>query len=131
MMIAIERASTLELVDTNSGVTPASRRRWPDDLKRRIVEECRAPGASVSVIARRYDVNANQLFKWRRQYEASSSGRSVTAAGVRLVPVALRAAEPVPVRSGTLEVELPGGARIRATGPVDAGLLGQVLAALR
>jgi len=85
----------------------------------------------VSVVARRYDVNANQLFKWLRQYEASSPGQCVGSVGVRLVPVALRAAEPAALRSGTLEVELPGGARIRATGMVDAGLLGQVLAALR
>jgi transposase len=131
MMSANEQASTLALVDTNDGVTPASRRRWPEELKRRMVEESRAPGASVSVVARRYDVNANQLFKWRRQYEASSSDRCVGTPGVRLVPVALCAAEPAPVRGGTLEVDLPCGARIRAIGVVDAGLLGQVLAALR
>lgn len=96
-----------------------------------MVEECLAPGASVSLVARRYDVTANQLFKWRRQYEASSSGGSVASASVRLVPVALRTAAPAAERSGTLEVDLPSGARIRATGLVDAGLLGQVLAALR
>jgi transposase-like protein len=26
-----------------------------------------APGASVSIVARRHDVNSNQLFRWRRQ----------------------------------------------------------------
>jgi hypothetical protein len=25
------------------------------------------PGASVSIVARRHDVNSNQLFRWRRQ----------------------------------------------------------------
>jgi len=36
-------------------------------LKRQIVAETQEPGASVSVVARRHDVNANQLFKWRRE----------------------------------------------------------------
>ena len=31
------------------------------------------PGASVSVVARRYDVNANQVFRWRRLDERSGS----------------------------------------------------------
>jgi transposase len=46
------------------------RRKWTAEQKRRIVEETRAPGASVSVVARRYDINANLLFKWKRRQEA-------------------------------------------------------------
>ena len=46
------------------------RRRWAVEQKRRIVEETRACGASVSVVARRYDINANLLFKWKREAEA-------------------------------------------------------------
>jgi hypothetical protein len=38
------------------------------DLKRRIVEETFAPGASVSIVARRHDVNANLVFDWRKKY---------------------------------------------------------------
>ena len=48
----------------------AGRRKWTAEQKRRIVEETRAPGASVSVVARRYDINANLLFKWKRHEEA-------------------------------------------------------------
>ena len=48
----------------------AGRRKWTAEQKRRIVEETRAPGASVSVVARRYDINANLLFKWMRHEEA-------------------------------------------------------------
>ncbi len=33
-------------------------------LKRRIVAQTRVPGVSVSQVARRYDVNANMVFKW-------------------------------------------------------------------
>jgi len=52
------------------------RRRWTSEQKQRIVEETRAPGASVSVVARRYDINANLLFKWKRQDEAAGPGVS-------------------------------------------------------
>ena len=44
------------------------RRRWSEAQKRRIVTESYQPGISVSVVARRYDVNANLVFSWRRQY---------------------------------------------------------------
>jgi transposase-like protein len=55
-------------------------------LKRQIVGETRAPGASVSVVARRYDVNVKQVFKWRQRYEARRR-----AGDGGLVPVALAA----------------------------------------
>jgi len=41
---------------------------WTLADKVRIVEETLVAGASVSVVARRHDVNANQVFGWRRQY---------------------------------------------------------------
>jgi transposase len=47
------------------------RRKWTAEQKQRIVEETRAPSASVSVVARRYDINANLLFKWKRHEEAA------------------------------------------------------------
>ena len=40
------------------------RRSWSDDEKRRIVGQTRVAGVSVSQVARRYDVNANQVFNW-------------------------------------------------------------------
>jgi transposase-like protein len=45
--------------------TSTGRRRnrsWAEALKREIVAASFAPGSSVSVVARRYDVNANQVF---------------------------------------------------------------------
>ena len=42
------------------------RRRWSEAEKSRIVAESHEPGVSVSVVARRNDVNANLVFTWRR-----------------------------------------------------------------
>ncbi len=42
------------------------RRHWDDDEKREIVAQTRVSGVSVSRVARRYDVNANLVFKWIR-----------------------------------------------------------------
>ncbi len=61
------------------------RRRRTDEEKRRIVEETLATGTSVSVVARRHDVNANQVFAWRRQYQRGELGDGKTIA--TLVPV--------------------------------------------
>src|SRR4051795_3853590 len=47
-----------------------ARRSWSADEKRRIVEESFRPGASVAVVARRHDLNANLLFTWRRHDQA-------------------------------------------------------------
>ncbi len=53
-----------------------------------IVAETRAPGASVSVVARRHDLNANLLFKWNRQDEADELGGPLVATeALELVPI--------------------------------------------
>jgi len=54
--------------DGDEVVPRRRRRRWSDEEKRRIVAACREPGVSVSEVARRFDVNANQVFTWRRQF---------------------------------------------------------------
>ena len=47
-----------------------TRRRWPIEQKRRIVEATFAPGASIAQVAREHGVNANQIHSWRRLYQA-------------------------------------------------------------
>ena len=117
--------STCEQVDTNGAAVAedspiaGGRRRWPDALKRRIVAETLEPGASVSVVARRHDINANQVFKWRR-------GFAVVATDAGLVPVRVAPASPS-AGAGLIEVDLASGTRVRISGTVDAAVLRQVL----
>ena len=42
------------------------RRRWTPEEKRALLEEAEYLGSSVSAVARKYGVNPNQLFHWRK-----------------------------------------------------------------
>jgi len=61
------------------------RRRRTDEEKQRIVEETMVGGTSVSIVARRHNVNANQVFARKRQYRDGVLGSS--KAETTLVPV--------------------------------------------
>jgi hypothetical protein len=62
-----------------------TRRRHDAELKRRVLEECAAPGASVANVAMAHGLNANLVHKWRRQAHPSvlpSTQAFVPVAGV-------------------------------------------------
>jgi len=65
-------------------------RSWPEALKREIVAASFAPGSSVSIVARQYDVNANQVFNWRKRYSDDPRGSAVPSAP-QLIPVLVTA----------------------------------------
>jgi transposase len=103
-------------------------------LKRQIVAETEEPGASVSIVARRHDVNANQLFQWRRKLLPKEQGEIENG---RMVPVEI---EPVPERrerrrrveaSGFIEIAFGNGARVRVRGEVSPRTIRQVIELLR
>ncbi len=99
-----------------------SRRRWSEDFKRRVVAEAAAPGASAAAVARRYDLNANLLFNWKRRYEVSG----------QFLPVAISEPSPPAPRVGdgptdspvspacSIEITLANGHRIVVRGGVDS-----------
>jgi transposase len=93
--------------------------------RRQIVEETLKPGASVALVARAHDVNTNQVFKWRRQYQ---QGQLEVATSTALLPVKVSDAVPTvqprrrrkagAKRTGIIDIDL-GHARVRIEGPAD------------
>jgi transposase len=53
-------------------VSPKGKRSFDPDGKRRLVEACRRPGASLAGLALKAGVNANQLRKWVEMYRKVS-----------------------------------------------------------
>jgi transposase len=124
-------------VDTNGEKRRRQNKRWPDALKREIVAATDLPGASVSVVARQYDVNANQVFRWRRLAEKSGSTTpSSSSSSSGLVPVRIKP-EPdeKPARavgdSIEIEIEVGGDCRVRVGPSFDGRALKRVLDVLR
>src|SRR5437879_5467697 len=96
MAATANEVSTNGLVDTKQS-RPAKRRDWPEELKRQMVAETLEAGSSVSIVARRHDVNTNQLFKWRREL-LPKEPRAETEGGP-MVPVEIvPEPEPLPRR---------------------------------
>jgi transposase len=132
--------------DDDRAQAVTGKRRWAIGEKRRIVEETFAPGTSVSVVARRHNVNANQVFSWRTQYRRGDLSETVSAGLMRIgmfdaggvirpvpVPPEPVMASPVMSRpsSGIIEIELIGGIKVRVDGDVDESHLRRVLAVIR
>jgi transposase len=118
------------------------RQRHSIEQKRRIVEETHVRGASVATVARRHQVNANQVFAWRQLYR---QGLLEEKAAAEMLPVKVTTPTVLPTEhsrgrpspstqrrcpSGCIEIELPGGACIRVHGPVDRRALKHVVALL-
>jgi transposase len=115
------------------GTTATGRRhkRWPEALKREIVAASLAPGASVSIVARQYDVNANQVFSWRKRYREDARAPPNSTVP-QLVPVVITAeqdavaAQP-PVVTEKIEIDVSGKYRIRVACGFDGQALRRVL----
>jgi transposase len=118
------------------GATATKRRNrsWPEALKREIVAASYAPGSSVSIVARHYDVNANQVFSWRKRYRDDSRAPAVSSVP-QLIPVMVTAerdavaTQPSAVAE-TIEIDLAGKYRVRVSSGVDAQALRRVLEVL-
>ena len=122
--------STKSVMGTTATGRPGNRS-WPEELKREIVAASLAPGSSVSMVARHYDVNANQVFGWRKRYRDEPHGPAVPSAP-QLIPVMVTA-EPDAVATQpstvveTIEIDVAGGYRVRVGSGVNAQALRLVL----
>jgi transposase len=116
---------------------PGRRRRWSAEEKARVVAETLVPGASVSEVARRWQLCAQQVFGWRRQARIDVSDQapapvSCAPAFVPIISAAVTAAKPVAATSAAaiIEIELTG-AVVRVVSGTDTTLLSAVLRAVR
>lgn len=122
------------------------RRQHERGFKDELVRQSLQPGASVSAIALNNGINANMLFKWRREHLRAASPRVTPAVllpvevapatstdtppqtSTPLLPTALTK-QPLP-RGGVIELEV-AGVQVRLRGFVDEASLCSVLRALR
>jgi len=116
------------------GITATGRRHnhsWPEALKREIVAASFAPGAAVSMVARHYNVNANQVFSWRKRYRDDPRAPAGGSAP-QLIPVTVTAetaavATTPSTVTETIEIDFAGKYGVRVGNGVDAQALRRVL----
>ena len=116
-------------IGENKRDSKRTRRRFSLATKKQMVAETLKDGASVSLVARRYNVNTNQLFKWRNLLQDELLGRATTPAPA-LIPIQLStpvATTPRPRERTTtgseLEIRLRDGHQLTLRGAVDTEAL--------
>lgn len=113
---------------------PVRRRRWTADEKAQILMESLAPGARISDVARRHNLNRGLLQAWRRQAQRSTPTDRPKPAFVPIccsddvapAPVTLPMPSEALASPGVIELET-GSLRVRFSGPVDTAALRLVL----
>jgi len=111
---------------------PTGRRRWPGEVKGRIVAETLRPGATVAEVARRHGLKAQHLSTWRR---LAREGKIVVPGdalddGPMFARVEI-APEPVSRPcSGFVAIDF-GEVTIRLPGDTPAGRIAEIAHALR
>jgi transposase len=118
-------------MDTKGSRGGRRRRSWSDALKREIVEATFEPGASVSIVARRFDVNANQVFSWRKRFLGEARSPAAPPAP-QLIPVTI-STEPAPAAAKPsagvekIEIDVGGKYRVHIGGDFDKHALRRLL----
>lgn len=155
-MQTLDGVHQLEMVHTMTtaeGVTGTARRQHDRPFKAELVRRCLVPGASVAAVALGGGINANLLFKWRRDHLRATRSSYAPSASSVLVPVhrapgggggdglqslmvpstsipTAVSAQRVARSTGVIELDI-AGAQLRLRGPVDEASLRSVLRALR
>src|SRR4029077_15690897 len=109
------RDSAMSRLEVMSG--PERRRRWSAEEKRSIVAEAFALGASVCEVARRRDVVAGQIYRWRNELRSAAAGFAEVVVAPEPSPPSERARTDAPV----LEIEFGRDIRVRIAATVPTG----------
>ena len=123
---------------------------FPVEFKKSLAQRACEPGVSVSQLAQQHGVNANMLFKWRRQWEAglldapadlqamlpvtvieaSAPAAPAITAKPLAAPVARPEARTDNVRRGMIEIQF-ADATIRCDGHADLPTVSAIIGMLR
>lgn len=107
-----------------------ARRQFSADFKRQVVAETHTPGTSVSVVARRHDINANLLFRWRDDPRYAFQEQSFLP-----VEISPEVQDRKPVGEQPLPSELgiwiAGDVRLVVKGGFDPEALGKLIRSIR
>ncbi|WP_233556260.1 IS66-like element accessory protein TnpA [Noviherbaspirillum sedimenti] len=115
---------------------------YPVEFKRRLAAAACEAGVSVSKLAMANEVNANMVFKWRREFRAGLFDDAPPQTTTKLLPVVLAdapvevasdvaAAQPTSVTASVMVEIIIADAVVRVHGGADAALLRTIFQSLR
>jgi len=136
--------STQETAGTDAlGRRTAPRRHHTIEEKLRIVHETHVRGASVATVARRHNVNPNQVFAWRQLYRQGRLERKGASLDTPMLPVRVSTptvlpterARPVPTNKAAssehacklIEIRLANGHSVVLYGELRTKALARVI----
>ena len=125
-------------------IVAQTRRVRTDEEKRAIVAEASVGHRNISAVARRHGLKPSLLFRWKKQFTASSVLKTGPVLNPRpapasFAPVVMALPSPAPdmawVQPGVphqslFEIEVRGGRRVRVSTSIDTGVLKRIVAAL-
>jgi transposase len=118
------------------------RRKWPAEVKARIMKEALGPGTTIASVADRHGIARSQVYGWLRKARAGKlPGISLSpAACIAFVPVKVEEAaaaapmqsrtEAAVCRAGFVEIALTNGRSLKVDENIDPAVVARLAAAL-